>query len=285
MQFFQIPRMQKEQSKRNSEQLDVFELKELGQQDGEGQLTELTQKAQARIQHFEKVCHDLNEKIIHCGSQKEMDHIQKFVKEAQNDLDQMEKIIQNMGSIQLQQKSQISQKQQTQQKLIKVFQNSKENFKKIKNLIDQLDRSHQKSQAQAKQPIKDRHGDNQINVQLLDDEFDYGYDEKFIQSRNKQIMEIAQIIQQLNEMMQEGARMIKEQGEKIQIISNGIKEAGIKTEKAGEEMKKAAKAQQGSNDRILYFCGIITLLVVIIVLMYSASSRTYPDTNQQQSQN
>ncbi|CAD8160474.1 unnamed protein product [Paramecium octaurelia] len=274
MQIFQIFKKENVQN--------VFELKELGKQDGESQLDQLTSQAQAQIQHFEKVCNDINEKITHYGSSKGMDDIQKSVKEAQNDLHQMEIIIQNMGSIQISKNTENQKKQQTLQKLIKIVQNSKENLKLI---TYQLAQKHQTSQIQAKQPAKGRHGDNQINIQLLEEDFDYGYDELYIQSRNQQIMEIAQVINQINEMMQEAAKMIKEQGEQIKIIRINIKDAKTKTDGAAEETKKAAQASKGNNDRTLYFCGIITLLVVIIVLMYSAGSRTYPDTDQQQSQN
>ncbi|CAD8081771.1 unnamed protein product [Paramecium sonneborni] len=259
-------------------QQDILELQDLRQKDGEAQVTKLTQMAQARIRNFEKVYHYLNEEIINNRSQKGMDDIPVLVKEAKNDLDEMVKIISEMQSIQLFRKTENSQRQQTVQKLIQVFQDSNA---KLKQLTDQLLTRQQTSLQSAKESFKEHHSDSQINVQLLDE---MQYDEEFIQRRNKQITEMGQVIYQLNQMMTDGARMIQDQGLKIDIISSNVRSAREKVEGAVTEVKKASQVQQGNNGRMLFFCGIITLIVVIIVLLYSASSRPHPDPNAQQPQ-
>ncbi|CAK70041.1 unnamed protein product (macronuclear) [Paramecium tetraurelia] len=277
-------------------QQDILELQDLHQKDGEAQVAKLTQMAHARIRNFEKVYHYMNEEIINSRSLKGMDDIPVLVKEAKNDLDEMLKIIQEMQSIQLFRKTENvnnfiidyqSQRQQTVQKLIQVFSDSNE---KLKKLTDQLLSRQQTSLQSAKQSIKERQNDAQINVQLLDE---LQYDEEFIQRRNKQINEIAQVVYQLNQMMAEGAEMIKNQGLKIDIISSNVKSAKEKVDGACVEVKKASQVQQGNNGRMqylylsefrLFFCGIITLIVVIIVLLFSAGSRPHTDPNPQQPQ-
>ncbi|CAD8150269.1 unnamed protein product [Paramecium octaurelia] len=259
-------------------QQDILELQDLHQKDGEAQVAKLTQMAHARIRNFEKVYHYLDEEIINSRSLKGMDDIPLLVKEAKNDLDEMLKIIQEMQSIQLFRKTENSQRQQTVQKLVQVFSDSNE---KLKKLTDQLLSRQQTSLQSAKQSIKERQSDDQINVQLLDE---LQYDEEFIQRRNKQINEIAQVIYQLNQMMAEGAEMIKIQGLKIDIIGQNVKGAKENVEGAKSEMSKASQVQQGNNGRMLFFCGIITLIVVIIVLLFSAGSRPHTDPNPQQPQ-
>ncbi|CAD8168452.1 unnamed protein product [Paramecium pentaurelia] len=232
-------------------QQDTFELQDLRKNDGETQITKMTQMAQARILNFEKFYHQLKDEIIDNKSSKGMDDIPTLVTEAKNDLDEMLKIIQQMQSIQLLKSQRI---QQNVQKLIQVFQDSN---KKLKKLTDQLLSRQRTSLQSAKQSFKDHHNDNQIDVQLLDEIL---YDEQFIQRWNQQISEMGQVIYQLNQMMTDGAKMIKEQGLKIDIISLEVKNSKQKVKEADKEVKKASQVQQGNNGRMLFFCGIITLL-------------------------